>query len=293
MAEKRVSLIVKKSNTLCRASWAPKSVWEARLVALIASKIHTEDEDFQTYEVPIEEVITDSHSRGKESYILIDKATDHAMDHKIKLKNKRGGWDKYNFFSKCSLDLTNNTITVRFDPDLKNHFIELKSNFTTYELTQFLLLPSTYSQRIFEITRSWKDQPEVEIPLPELHIMLNVPPSLKSDYKNFKRLVLVKSYNDIHKHTDLKYEWEPVKKGRKVVAIRFIFAAKRVQKAVVKQITEKQKRKSQSNNKYGKLAINCFSEHKKAASMCENDNKPQACELCKEMFPTLINHALI
>ena len=290
MAEKRVSPIVKKSNTLCRASWYP-SKWEARLVALVASKIHTEDKDFKRYEIPIADILQDT--KGGKSYKLIDKATDYAMSRVVKLKkNNSEGYKKYNLFFECDYTPEKGILTVKLHPKLKPHFLDLKQNFAKYDLTQFLLLPSTYSQRIFEILRSWDNEPEVTIDLDELHIMLNVPPSLKSDYKNFKRLVLVKSYNDIHKHTDLKYEWEPVKKGRKIVAIRFIFAAKRAQKAVAKQKTEKQKRKSEHNNKYGKIALICIEKHRKNGGICKSDQSSAACKLCRDNFPCVINQGL-
>ena len=65
MAERQLPLpgeIVKKSNALARARWSADSVWEPRLVALLASKVKQDDEDFQTYEIPIRELI--GHSRN-------------------------------------------------------------------------------------------------------------------------------------------------------------------------------------------------------------------------------------
>ena len=166
MAKERISGIVRKSNILCRASWSPEAIWEARLVALVASKIHIEDKDFQIYEIPIADILTDTN-RGGKIHKTIDQATDYAMSRVLKLKKGRG-WVKYNLFTKCEYIAKKEIITAEFHPDLKPHYIALKNQFAKYDLTQFLLLPSTYSQRIFEILKSWDDQPEVTIDLSEL-----------------------------------------------------------------------------------------------------------------------------
>ena len=45
--------VVKKSNALARAAWSVKSVYEPRLVALVASRVRIEDQDFQDYSGPL------------------------------------------------------------------------------------------------------------------------------------------------------------------------------------------------------------------------------------------------
>ena len=60
MAVKQLPLpgeIVKKSNALARARWSAESVWEPRLVALLASKVRADDTDFHVYEVPVTELM--------------------------------------------------------------------------------------------------------------------------------------------------------------------------------------------------------------------------------------------
>jgi plasmid replication initiation protein len=282
MAKKGLASIVKKSNILCRASWAPEVIWEARLVALVASKINVRDKDFHIYEIPIADVLTDTN-RGGESYKIIDKATDYSMARIIKIQNeKTGGWVKYSLFSKCEYDPQKGNITVRFDPDLKPHYLNLKKQFAKYDLSQFLLLPSTYSQRLYEILKSWDDRQDVKIKLSDLHIMLNVPKSLKSVYKNFRRRVLEKAHTDIIKHTSLKYQWEPIKKGRKVEAIKFIFSKKQIKKVSAKKDPQQKCQTQKQRNNLGQAAIKC---HKQRNGTCKEDQPKGVCEVCKIMFP--------
>ena len=132
----------------------------------------------------------------------------------------------YNLFSKCAIDSGKGILEMRFDPDLKPHFLQLKAHFTQYSLTEFLSLSSVYSQRLYEILKSYSSQNYVDLTLDELYKALDVPVSHKKDFGNFRRLVLEQADKDIVKaNLSLQYRWEPIKSGRggKVTAIRFSF----------------------------------------------------------------------
>lgn len=293
MANKQLSSslqLVKKSNALCRANWGPKNVLEPRLVALLASKIHKDDKDFKVYEIHVSEV-TKGNKYGGKDYREIEETVGAIMSRVITIYDP-DGWTKYSVFSRCRFRRNDGFLELGFHPDLIPHYLNLKKQFAKYKLDEFFMLPSTYSQRIYEILRSWDDQPETEIDVVDLHVMLDVPESLKKDFAAFRRRVLEKAHKDIHKYTSLHYEWEPIKQGRKVVAIRFIFAAKRAKKAVTKQITEKQRQTSKHNNKYGQIAIKCIERHRKSSDICKSDNQPAACKLCKENFGCVINQGI-
>lgn len=211
--------VVKKSNALARARWSPDSVWEPRLVALLATKIKPDDIDFKTYDIQITEIIG-SNPSGRD-YLHFEKAVDKSMSRIITIRNDNG-WSKYTLFSSCKLNRKKGILTIGIHPDLKEHFLQLKQ-YVKFNLTEFMLLPSTYSQRIFEIIKSWDDKNEIILNLSELHEILDTPKSFKNSYKDFRRFVLDKAHTDINKHTTLKYTWEPIKTGRAVTAIRFVF----------------------------------------------------------------------
>lgn len=219
------SEIVKKSNALARARWSPDSIWEMRLVALIAAKIKPWDTDFQTYEIAVTDVI--GKNPGGKDYKDIEKAVDKAISRVITLRNGED-WKKYTLFSSCEFNSKKGTLKIGFHPDLKEHYLQLKQ-YMQYNLLEFMLLPSIYSQRIFEFLKSWDDMPEITVLLSDLHEMLATPKSLREKYKDFRVKVLDKAYKDISKNTDFDFQWEPIKRGRAVYEIRFIFPKKRKQ----------------------------------------------------------------
>ena len=74
---------------------------------------------------------------------------------------------------------------------------------------------------MFEFLKSWSGKPEINISILELHELLNTPISFRKDFRQFRTRVLEKAHKDITTHTSFRYEWEPVKAGRSVEAIRF------------------------------------------------------------------------
>lgn len=214
--------IVKKSNALARARWSPDSVWEPRLVAMLASQIKSGDTDFQTYEIRLADLL--GKEPGGKDYKELKEAIYKAMSRVI-IINDSNGWSMYNLFSKCKLDNQKCTLEVCFHPDLKEHYLNLKQ-YIKYDVIEFMILPSIYSQRVFEFLKSWDDKSEIIIPLIDLHEMLNTPKSLREKYKDFRVRVLDKAHKDILNFTKLSYTWEAIKKGRSVVEIKFLFNKK-------------------------------------------------------------------
>ena len=265
--------IVKKSNALARARWSIESVWEPRLVALLASKVHVEDTDFQIYEIHVSEVLRGS---GGHDYKEIAEVVDRIMSRVLTIYDD-DGWTKYNVFTRCRYRKKDGILELGFHPDLRPHYLQLKKQFAQYNLLEFLMLPSIYSQRIYEILKSWSDKPETIISLNELYEALDAPTSLRK-YSEFKRRVLEKSHKDISK-TSFDYEWEPIKQGRTVVAIRFIFDRKSVEDA------ERQKKNKDvpKRNKQFKLALACAQAKKVNGGCKRRDNQKEVCDICIQL----------
>lgn len=278
MAERQLTLpgpIVKKSNQLARAAWPAQSVFEPRLVALVASRVTVEDEDFKEYKIPIDELFRED---GGETIKRVEAVTDLLQSRVITIPDE-DGWTKYNVFIKSKLSMSERCVIAQFHPDLKTHYLALKGHFTQYSLFEFLLLPSVYSQRIFEILKSWQPSyPEVTLPLLELYEQLDVPNSHKKDFGNFRKRVLVQAHRDIHKHTSLRYEWEPIKRGRSVVGVRFVFTEKRVGQVVNTKKKKAVTDESAKKNAAVKAAIACFA---KCHAQCTPRPGLLQCDVCK------------
>ena len=272
--------MVKMSNALARARWQPNSIWESRIIALVASKVHESDEDFFTYRIPVAELtgMSDENLRGNQ-YREIVKSIEHLGKATIKLEGRKArNFRQYNIFAMCGYE--DGHLIAEFHPDLKPHFLVLKKHFTIYSLFEFLLLPSTYSQRMFEILKSWANCPEVVISMADLHEILDTPDSFRANFKDFRRRVLEKAHKDIAAKTSLFFEWEPIMQGRSVGSIRFVFSKGKTARISEEKNIKLQRSDIRRRNAFMVAAVECAGD--KIAPCPGNGQKTEVCGYCRE-----------
>lgn len=292
MANKQLTLpgaTVKKSNELVRSKMRLNNVYAARIFTTVASCIKESDEDFQEYTFPAN-VFVDPNDKGGATYKRIRQAlkdiTGYSVEIPLPIEDKQDEKEPpYMIIPLFAFaHYRKGQVTVQIHPKLKPQFIALATHFTSYNLLEYIKLSGTYSQRIFEILSSYeKTNASIVIALPELQKMLDTPDSMNR-YPDFRRKVLEKSHAEINAKSDLEYEWEPIKKGRTVTAIEFIFSQKAKEQAQAKQAERERK----SLNKNIGLAVDCWKE-KGGKSFLVKDKCPDAkpktkkCMACKKM----------
>jgi plasmid replication initiation protein len=173
-------------------------------------------------------------------------------------------------------------ITATFNPFMQPYLLELKGCFTVYNLTEYLSLPSLYSQRIFEITKSLANSKDGEaiISMADLHRFLDSPKSFQANFKDFRRFVLEKAHKDITEKTSFRFEWEPVKVGRSVEKIRFIFSGGKKALAQKEQKKAKEEKRQRLTNQRFIRAVECAKA--KGGDCRTMDNVRIVCKLCRE-----------
>src|SRR5690606_36842431 len=115
---------------------------------------------------------------------------------------------------------------LQFHPNLKDFFLELKEKFTTYQLENVVRLNSVYSIRIYELLKQYERLKKREFPLEELRSVLGIEPTKYKQYGHFKSKVLLGAQNEINKKTDIQFDFNEFKSGRKVIGIEFIINSK-------------------------------------------------------------------
>lgn len=285
MATKQLTLpgeLVKKSNEFVRSRLKLDSATAGKIFTSIIACIRPEDKDFKDYQIPASALFQPGDKGGR-SYSLIRKALKTITSYVVEMDLSEGiepDYVMYPLFAKALYK--NGIITAQVHPDLKPHFINL-AKFTQYNLLDYLLLSSTYSQRLFEILNSYeKTCPAIKISLDQLHFMLDVTESLKQDFAQFRRRVLEQAHKEIIQKTRLEYEWAPIKQGRTVVSIHFIFS----KKVLEERKKEEQQKWSQQQRKYIKPALDCAKEIRQdfVEGKCPKEKKKTIkCRLCKQL----------
>lgn len=108
-------------------------------------------------------------------------------------------------------------------PAAKKYFFNIQDiGYLRYRLRSIVNITSRYSYIMFTYLESNRYRKSWEVELDELKEILNChEEQTYSQYKRFNDLILKKCHKELTEKTELRYSYEPVKKGRKVVAISF------------------------------------------------------------------------
>lgn len=282
MAVKRENEIVRKHNALARAQWQPATVIEGRLLAATLTQISPSDENFREYVVDVAQIVPEAAPGGRRSG-QVAHAVKEAQRRQITFRDGRQEIHA-SLFSHVRYVYSERKIYVSFDPILKPYYLQLKKHYTEYSILEFIHLRSTYSQRIFEYLASWNEKEEIVVPIEELYDLLQIPDSYRKNYVDFRKRILDQAYKEITSETSLKYEWEPIRYKRKIVAIRFIFSRKKIAEKLEKQEKKKaekeKKSKTKRHNEIFIAAVNCYNTEKN----CKKDKSPEMCSLCERLI---------
>ncbi|MCU5409023.1 replication initiation protein [Bacillus cereus] len=216
--------IVSKSNTLIEAN-SRLNLVEQKMLLCLASNIEPNDRDFKTYTFPIRQFHDLLGLSGSTKYTELSKITKELLSKVIEI---RAGEEliQVSWLSSAIYNRNKGTIDMRFDPLLKPFLLELSSKFTSYRLANVVKLKSTYAIRIYELLKQYEDLKERTISLENLRYYLDAM-DVYPNYANFKQRVLKPSQKELEQKTDISFEFEEIKIGRKVQKIRFIIRSQK------------------------------------------------------------------
>ncbi|WP_242311271.1 replication initiation protein [Bacillus cereus group sp. BfR-BA-01331] len=216
--------IVSKSNTLIEAN-SRLNLVEQKMLLCLASNIEPNDRDFKTYTFPIRQFHDLLGLSGSTKYTELSKITKELLSKVIEI---RAGEEliQVSWLSSAIYNRNKGTIDMRFDPLLKPFLLELSSKFTSYRLANVVKLKSTYAIRIYELLKQYEDLKERTISLENLRYYLDAM-DVYPNYANFKQRVLKPSQKELEQKTDISFEFEEIKLGRKVQKVRFIIRSQK------------------------------------------------------------------
>ncbi len=127
-------------------------------------------------------------------------------------------------------DESEGVLTVEFESRIEEHIRDFAGNFTRYQLIQLSGLVSRYSIRLYELLRKshnlGKSQGSVSFyqkSVDDLRAILGVKKTAYSGrFDSFRVNVIDRAQNELKDKTDLQFDYQLIKGGRKVVAIKFI-----------------------------------------------------------------------
>jgi plasmid replication initiation protein len=223
--------IIKKANTLIEARYR-FDVWETRMFLSMLAGIRMEDDDFQPYRIWFRDVIKIFGLKSHQSYDLLRDASKSLMKKTFHVNYMDNGFVRekaYHIIRTTDYLKEGQTgtnidaqeyIDITIDPEMKPLLLQLKSNFTAYDLRNVAKL-GAQPIRLYELLKQFESLGERTLEIDTMKRILE----LDTEYKNvfdFYRYFIIPSLNEINKYTDINvYDHEKIKDGKRVTGLTF------------------------------------------------------------------------
>ncbi|BDB03813.1 replication initiation protein [Clostridium botulinum] len=200
---------------------------EQKVMLIFASLIRMEDEEFKTYEIPANEIMDLLEVKNQSKYATLRDTIYSLASKPIKIESEKG-FKVQPWFSYAEYE--NGIMRVEFNKRLKNELLQLKEYFTKYRLKNVLKMKSKYSIQVYELLRCNLYKKTFILTVEELRSFFNLEKKYKK-YNDLKKYTLQKALEEINNGTDISFEFEELKEGRKVTSIKFHIKSKVENKA--------------------------------------------------------------
>lgn len=216
--KERDALVV-KDNILLRDVRYNLTATEQKIIIYLISKILKDDKDFKHIRMGIRDYCALANIKpGGDTYKSVKES--------IKTLRDKSWWINYDHGKRLfswidTADIENESyIDIVLSESLRPYLLELRENFTKYELINVLVLKSKHSIRLYELFRCNLFLHVWTVSLEELKDILDLTDKY-AEYKDLRRYVIDPAVKEISKYTDLSVSYETVKHNRIVTDLIF------------------------------------------------------------------------
>lgn len=108
-------------------------------------------------------------------------------------------------------------------PDLIKHLTGLKRQFTSYQLQQASALRSAYSWKMLELLMRFESTGRAEYTIEDFSASMEATEKQRANFAAIRRKIIEPAVKELTEKDGWLIDWEPVKAGRKVKAVKFTF----------------------------------------------------------------------
>ncbi len=224
-------LTIQKSKPLFALWQSELTLAEFKILDTYLGRINSHDDEHRTVKFEKGELENLLGVKQLKPQVLDDRLQHLMTTVRIPDKNSKRGFTRIALFEKAHAEQDDYGVweaELTCTESAKKYIFDVENlNYLRYKLKNIINIKSRYTYIMFLYLWENKYRGKWEEPLDKLKSILNCDnePTYK-EFKRFNDLVLKKVYKEIHEATDIKYDYETVKKGRSVVAVRFIYKSK-------------------------------------------------------------------
>ena len=124
---------------------------------------------------------------------------------------------------RCQYHEGEGWVQLAWWPDLLPSLVGLRKQFTTYQLQQASALRSVYSWRLLELLMRFKSSGKAEYTVEDFAASMDATEKQRADFSKLRTKMIEPAVKELTEKDGWLIQWEAIKAGRKVKAIRFAF----------------------------------------------------------------------
>lgn len=215
------SVVVFQHNNLIEARYS-LTLQEKRLILWLISRIQPGEADFKKHELTVQEFMKLLELKGHANYKELQKITLGLMKKILVIKEPNEqrltqvAWINYACYEEGT-----GRVQIAFSDAMKPFLLHLKSKFTTLDVTDLMQFTSIHGIRVYELLKQYQDIGERVLTIDEIKECCGVRNKLKK-YSDFENYLLLIAQREINEKSDIHFEFERMKRSRKIEGIKFI-----------------------------------------------------------------------
>jgi plasmid replication initiation protein len=216
--------VVRQHNAITQARY-DYTACQLDIFFYLLSRLRRDDTTDQEYTIYVKDV--EALTGRQWNYQQLREATADMGSRMFEVENERT-YQQLWMFQRVEYIKGKGCLQIQLAAPIRPFLFNLKENFTSYQLHSALKLSSKYAKRIYQLVSQWKDKTSTRTyALDEFKQMLHLKdprgkePELFQNISQLKARVLDVAVRQVSEHTDLKIDYELVKKGRAYDAVRF------------------------------------------------------------------------
>lgn len=227
---------VTMSNALTRAghglTLAEKRVVMMAVSKLDSAKVMRAGEVLPSVKITAQEYAETYKVDARTAYEALQGAAKNLFERKLTFfepAHKRNGKplkpirNDMRWVGRCQYHEGEGWVQLAWWPDLLPSLVGLRRQFTTYQLQQASALRSAYSWRLLELLMRFKSTGKAEYTVEDFAASMDATEKQRENFANLRRKMIEPAVKELNEKDGWLIQWEPVKAGRRVAAIRFSF----------------------------------------------------------------------
>lgn len=232
--------VVRQSNSFILNKRFKKfklSLQQQKIMFFLTSRIQPYDEDFKEYTFKTVDFcrVCGLDSVGGHSYETIKDSIQALADKSVWVKKNDDEKDDteilLRFIEKAEVSKEGGTIKIVISDDMKPYLLQLRKNYTSFELLYTLRFKRKASPRLYEILKSRhydKLKPYLyEITVEQLRELLDADDKgTYKEYRYFNKMVIKPAVKEINEQTDITVTYTPKRNGKNIESLIFTIETK-------------------------------------------------------------------